>query len=147
MLGRANLDCTVLASTEGAARRDQVYRVECVAAVVALVATGCCIATVWTGPLDITVGQEASIGRTVGREHGVFIDESFLVECEKEILRDTIVIFCPRFGIEIPCHAEPVPDLTNLPVIIGYKFARRNALAIGIDQYRCSMLVAARNHQ
>ena len=62
----------------GGARVDQVFRVELLGAVVALVAARVLKAAVGTGALDIAVGQEAAIGLGVDLALLDFLDQAFI---------------------------------------------------------------------
>ena len=61
-----NFQGAILASTQAAARRNQIDGVESAATVVALIAASLCIAAVWAGSFNVAVGQEAAIGWAVG---------------------------------------------------------------------------------
>ena len=94
-----NLQGAILASTEATARRNQVDGVENAATVVTLITTSQGVTAMWAGSFNVTVGQEAAIRWAVGRQHSIFEDVPFIVKREKEILRDSIVIFGTRLSI------------------------------------------------
>ena len=99
MIRRSNLQGAVLAPTEATAWLNQVDWVERVATIIALISTSSWVPTVRTCSLDVAVRQKTRIRRTIGRLHGIFEDISLIVQCEKKILRYTIVIFGSRLSI------------------------------------------------
>src|SRR5581483_3316533 len=121
-------------------------RVENTPAVVALVATSVCVATVRTGAFNVAVGQETAVGGTIGRLHSVFEDIAVIVEREKEILRDAIVVFGASLGIQIPGHTKLFPDFADLPVVACHELLWRDAFAVGVNENRRAMLIATRDH-
>src|SRR5260370_25003 len=80
MLRRGNLHRAVVASTDGAARRDEVHRIEGVSAIVALVAARLRVAAMRAGAFDKAVGKKTAVGRAIGRLHCVFEDIPFSVQ-------------------------------------------------------------------
>src|SRR2546425_430860 len=99
MIGISNLQCALLASTEAAAWLNQVYRIKCAATIIALVAACLRISTMRAGSLNIAVRQKTPIRRTIGRLHRILEDIPFIVEREKEILRNAVMVFSSRLGI------------------------------------------------
>src|SRR6266571_3414623 len=67
VVGWPDLQLALLASTEAAARINQVYRIKHMAAVVTLITTSCRVATVWACSLDKAIGEKASVRWTIGR--------------------------------------------------------------------------------
>src|SRR5215467_11974256 len=95
----ANLQWLFLTAAEPAAWIYQVNGVECATAVITLISTSRGKSAVRACSFNVAVRQKAVVCRAVGRLHSILENVALFVECQEEILSDSIMIFRTRLCI------------------------------------------------
>ena len=144
MLGFAKLDGRIAPAL---VRVDEVGRVELVAAVVALVATRIGIAADRALAFDVAVRQCTAACRVEGAHLLVRDQVALLIELEKQVLGDAVVVGGRRPRKDVVRHAQAHKVLDDQRVVPIDELAGRDALLVRFIRDGGSVLVGAACHQ
>ena len=134
-------------SGEGAARLDQICRVELPPAVVTLIASGVSVTAMGARPFDVAVGEEAVGLGVVQLLADSGFDEAVLGQRRKDVLCDLAMVVGPGGRVEIPTDTERLPCLEELRVITVDDLLWAHVLLFGAHGDRRPVHVGSRDHQ
>ncbi|GBD19551.1 hypothetical protein HRbin27_02058 [bacterium HR27] len=134
-------------TAQTAAWLDEIDRIECPPAVIALVTASVRIATIGARTLDIAVRQETPVVLAVELDLGLREDVAALVERSKDVLGDPEVIGSVRVREQVERDAELLVRLEEPTMIPLEDILRRHPFTLGCDGDRCAMRIAAADHE
>jgi hypothetical protein len=131
---------------EGAARVDQVFRVEDPAAIIALVASRVGVVTVGAFAFDEAVWKESFVVKAVELGYLLAVYVAVLLDFEVEVSDELFVDWAFSSRIVVEIYLESLEKLDDEFVVLVGELARRNTEFDRLYLDRSAMLIASADH-
>jgi hypothetical protein len=129
------------------AKTSELPGVQRFAALIAFITPRFTEAAVRASTFHIAVRKKPLAIRAIGLEHLVSVDITPSEQSQEYIMCDLSVVCCTGSSEQVERDPQSLPAVNKLLMVPGSNFLRSNSLLLSADCNRCSVLVAARNHQ